>query len=226
MKKMNYLLASLIILIMCGCQKNELIDSTTDNGLPEALVQLQKDYGVTITKNLGSRAESEEILSLDEIKERLDIFKALCQDTIYLKSEFANIEVALNASTRTVPWMDQTYYANGEYITTPQEGNRPESYIKVNVTLTAQFSRNKFTMKLTSANSGYLWFQDLVDNKLVYNAYSGGYDIKGAIRLKYNYTSLETGDTYGIVGRYDVKGDISTEFNKMNYVTITYAGEW
>lgn len=211
---------------MCGCQKSELIDSTMNNSLPEVLAQLQIDYGVTITKNLGSRAEAEDALSLEEIKERLQIFKALCQDTIFLKSEFANTEATLNTSTRAFPWRDQTYYARGEYITTPQQGNRPETYIKVNVTLTAQFSRNKFTMNLTSANSGNLWFQDLVVNKLAYNPYSGGYDIKGAIRLKYDYTSLETGDTYDIIGRYDVKGDISTQYNEMNYVTITYSDVW
>ena len=225
MKKMNYLLVSLIILIMSGCQKNELVDSTTDNDLPEALVQLQKDYGLTITENLGSRAESEEVLSLDEIKERLDIFKALCQDTIYLKSEFADTEVTLNASTRTIP-QDQTYYARGEYITTPGQRDCPESYINVNVKLTTLFSLKRFTIELTSANSSYLWYQDLVDSSLTYNAYSGGYDFKGAIRLKYNYVSLETGNSYNVVGRYNIKGDISTQFNTMNYITFTYAYEW
>ncbi len=41
MKIINYLVTSLVVLTMCGCQKNEVVDSEIENNLPQVLSELQ-----------------------------------------------------------------------------------------------------------------------------------------------------------------------------------------
>ena len=224
MKIINYLVTSLVVLTMCGCQKNEVVDSEIENNLPQVLSELQQEYGVKITESISS-AGGAEILSLDEIKKRLDFFKVLCQDTVKFKKELADQNTSLEASMRSLPYGDLTYYST-EYITTPEVNGAPESYIKVNVALTTQFYRMRFTLQLTEANSTHIWLTDLVRNNLKYNSYSGGFDLEGAIRISYSYQSLETGTYYNITGRYDIDGSIDVSRYEMVFINFKYTDPW
>ena len=57
-------------------KKNEVVDSENENNLPQVLSELQQEYGVKITESI-SRAGEAEMLSLDEIKKRLDFISGL-----------------------------------------------------------------------------------------------------------------------------------------------------
>lgn len=57
-------------------KKNEVVDSEIENNLPQVLSELQQEYGVKITESI-SRAGEAEMLSLDEIKKRLDFISGL-----------------------------------------------------------------------------------------------------------------------------------------------------
>ena len=229
MKIVNYLLSCLIALVICSCQKNEMVDSTIGNDLPQVLAELSEEYGVQITESV-SRAENAEILSLDEIKDRLNFFKALSRDTIWFKNSTTDQNALLETSTRSLPFQDLPYYAT-EYITTPEgvndfEDHFPESYINVRVELTTQFSQMRFKLKLSSINSTYVDYTDLVRNYLVYHDYTGFYDLDGAIRIIYYYQSLETGNTYRITGKYAIKGSINVSSYELIYISFSYTDPW
>lgn len=224
MKKTNQTIIFLIILIIYGCQKDELINSIAEDILPPELVELQNEYGVKITEESTSSI-SLAPLSLDQIKKRLSVFKALCQDTFFLKREIVKSNTMAKTVAQTPFYYKIKMYKGIEYAYTPGGENYPDTYIGLSFELLADFEKLSYNLNIKSISPEQILEYSFYDSyaRLTYFRDSKVYDVTGKIGITYVFQSLDTDIYYCIHGSYTIYGFLDED---LAYISFNCESSW